>query len=337
MLNVGVVGYGYWGPKVARNLSTISDSTVVCVCDSEPKRLQEAQRHHAGVKTTTDFRDLTDDPKVDAIAVATPVTTHFDLAMAAMKAGKHVLVEKPLARSSQQAERMIEEATKRHVVLMVDHVFIFTGAVRTIKKLIDSGRLGELFYYDSVRINLGLFQKDINVIWDLAVHDLSIMDHVLFRRPEAVSATGIANISGQQVNAAYLTCFFPSNLIGHIHVNWLAPAKVRRTIIGGDNQMIIYNDLEPSEKVKVYNRGLDVSETFDSKEDLMVNYRTGDMWAPQIDQTEGLSVVVRHFRDCIFEDKQPIANGQAGLRIVQIMEAADKSLEMQGSPVEIRW
>ena len=336
-VRIGVVGYGYWGPNLVRNFAEFPGSVVATVADMQPERLASVERRYPGVTTTTDYRDMLRDPAIDAIVVCTPISTHFDLAMAALKAGKHVLVEKTLTATSEQTERLIEEAERRRLVLMVDHTFVYTGAVQKIKEIIDSGRLGHLYYYDSVRVNLGLFQHDVNVLWDLAVHDLSIMDHVLGGMPTAVAATGVANVPGRPINTGYLTCFFDDNLLAHFHVNWLAPVKIRRTLIGGDAQMIVYDDLEPSEKVKIYDRGITVDRPSEAAYDLLVGYRSGDMWAPQVSLTEALRVETQHFVECIHSGRKPITDAGSGLRIVRILEAATESLAHRGRPVEIQW
>jgi predicted dehydrogenase len=289
------------------------------------------------VKTTTDCRDLITDPTIDAVAIATPVSTHFELAMMALDAGKHVLVEKPLTTTVEQGERLLEQAARRKRVLMVDHTFVYTGAVKKIRELVSSGRLGDLYYYDSVRVNLGIFQHDVNVLWDLAVHDLSIMDYVLdARSPYAVSATGMAHVSGQPIDVAYLTCFFEDRLIAHFHVNWLSPVKVRRTLIGGANEMIVYDDLEPSEKIKIYDKGIIVNNDPETRYQLLVGYRGGDMHAPRLDPTEALRAEAGHFASCIESGRQPITDGAAGLRVVRILEAANRSLAECGRPIELR-
>ncbi|NOX62402.1 MAG: Gfo/Idh/MocA family oxidoreductase [Chloroflexi bacterium] len=336
MLGIGVVGYGYWGPNLVRNFMEVDGSQVITVCDLRGERLAEAKRRYPSLHITREYRDLLDNPAIDAIAIATPVSTHFPLAMAALRAGKHVLVEKPLAASSEEAEQMIEAAEQRGLVLMVDHTFIYTGAVRKIKELIDNNSLGQLYYYDSVRINLGLFQHDINVLWDLAVHDLSIMDFIVQAQPSAVSCTGMAHVRNQPENVAYLTCFFDHNFIAHFHVNWLAPAKIRQTIIGGDRRMIVYDDLEPSEKVKVYDKGITLNGNPDSVYQLLVNYRSGDMWAPQLDRTEALRTEALHFIECVNTGQTPLTNGFVGARVVRILEAASQSLAQRGRPVELR-
>jgi predicted dehydrogenase len=274
------------------------------------------------------------------VVVATPVATHFRLAMAAIEAGKHVLVEKPLALDSREATALIEAARRHGVVLMVDHTFVYTGAVQKIKELVDRGQLGRLLYYDSVRVNLGLFQHDVDVLWDLAVHDLSIMDYVLGRRPRAVAAAGVAHVPGQPVNTAYLTCYFEDDLIAHFHVNWLAPVKIRRTLLGGDRQMIVYDDLEPSEKVKVYDKGITVANGNghggnEGAYDLLVGYRAGDMYAPQLSLAEALGVEAEHFVDCVRTGREPITSGEAGLRVVRVLEAAAASLAARGRVVDL--
>lgn len=335
MIGVGIIGYGYWGPNLVRNFMEAPGSTVPVVCDLSVDRLAQAKRRYPSIKTTDDVGVLLDDPAVDAVAIATPVSTHFKLAMQALKAGKHVLVEKPLAAHSAEVLQLIDEAARRKLVLMVDHTFVYTGAVRIIRDLVSSGALGEIFYYDSVRVNLGLFQHDVNVIWDLAVHDLAILDFVLPTKPSAVSATGISHIPGQPENVAYITLFFPSNQIAHLHVNWLAPVKVRRTLIGGSEQMIVYDDLEPSEKVKIYDKGVTLSASGEQVYELLVSYRSGDMWAPKLDNSEGLRREALHFVDCIENGAQPETGGLAGLRVVRLLEAADRSLAERGKLIEI--
>ncbi len=268
--------------------------------------------------------------------IATPVSSHFDLALAALKAGKHVLVEKPLAANSDHARQLINEAAARKLVLLVDHTFVYTDAVRKIRELISSGQLGEIYYYDAVRVNLGLFQHDVNVIWDLAIHDLSIMDYVLPAKPVAISTTGISHIPGQPENVAYITLFFASAQIAHVHVNWLTPVKVRHTLIGGSEKMILYDDLEPSEKLKVYDKGINVTPRPEDVYKMLVSYRSGDMYAPRLDNTEALQTEALHFIDCVQNSRQPETDGAAGLRMVQMIEAAEKSLRDRGRLIELQ-
>ncbi|HYE65705.1 MAG TPA: Gfo/Idh/MocA family oxidoreductase [Pyrinomonadaceae bacterium] len=337
MIKIGVIGYGYWGPNLVRNFMEVPCSTVAAVSDLSEDRLAKVRALYPSVKTTTNPLDLFNDPAIDAIAIATPVASHFELAWQALQADKHVLVEKPLAPNSEQAVQLIEEAARRNRVLMVDHTFVYTGAVMKIRDLVASGALGEVYYYDSVRVNLGLFQRDVNVIWDLAVHDLSIMDFVLPLKPVAVSATGISHIPGKPENVAYMTLFFANRQIAHFHVNWLAPVKVRRTLIGGSEKMIVYDDLEPSEKVKIYDRGITLFPKPEAVYELLVSYRSGDMWAPRLDMTEGLRTEAIHFVDCIKNNKRPETDGHAGLRIVRILEAAERSLRARGQLVELNY
>ncbi|HVC76700.1 MAG TPA: Gfo/Idh/MocA family oxidoreductase [Candidatus Micrarchaeaceae archaeon] len=336
-VRLGVIGYGYWGPNLVRNFAEYPGSQVTRIADRRQDRLAPVARRYPDIVTTTDVRDLLKDPAIDAIVICTPISTHFDLALAALRAGKHVLCEKTLTATSDQTQRLIDEAARRRLVLMVDHTFVYTGAVQKIKEVVDAGRLGRLYYYDSVRVNLGLFQHDVDVLWDLAVHDLSIMDHILGAKPTAVAATGISNVPGRPINTGYLTCFFESNLLAHFHVNWLAPVKIRRTLIGGDAQMIVYDDLEPSEKVKIYDRGITVDTPSEAVYELMVGYRVGDMWAPQVSLTEALRVEVQHFIECIRNGQRPITDGESGLRVVRILEAATESVGKRGQPVELSW
>jgi predicted dehydrogenase len=335
MIKVGVIGYGYWGPNLVRNFMEAPGSTVVAVCDLRSERLGQLQNRYPTIQTLTNCESLFQNPDIDAIVIATPVSSHFDLAMAALRAGKHVLVEKPLAANSEQGERLIDEATRRRKVLMVDHTFVYTSAVRKIRELITDNALGDIYYYDAVRVNLGLFQHDVNVVWDLAIHDLSIMDYVLPLKATAVSATGISHLPGQPENVAYITLFFDAPQIAHVHVNWLTPVKVRHTLIGGSEKMILYDDLEPSEKVKIYDKGVTVSQSPEAVYEMLVSYRSGDMWAPRLDATEALQTEVQHFIDCIEHGTKPETDGADGLRLVRIVEAAEKSLRARGQLVEI--
>lgn len=335
MIGIGIIGYGYWGPNLVRNFSEVSDARVIGVSDLRQERLALVRQRYPSVTTTRDFRELIANPAVDAVAIATPVSTHFEFGMEALRAGKHVLIEKPLASSTEEAQRLCDEADKRKLVLMVDHTFVYTSAVRKAQELIASNALGEIYYYDSVRVNLGLFQHDVNVLWDLAVHDLAITDFVLPFRPVAVSATGMSHVPGKPENIAYLTLFFDRHLIAHIHTNWLAPVKIRRTLISGSRRMIVYDDLEPSEKIKVYDRGITLDNNHEALYQMRIGYRSGDMWAPNLDITEALRVQAQHFVSAI-EDRVPvITDGEAGLRVVRILEAATQSMAERGRLVEL--
>jgi predicted dehydrogenase len=335
VIKMGVVGYGYWGPNLVRNLFEVPDTQVVAVSDMREDRLGLVTSRYPSVRVSTDVRTLLDDPSIDAIAIATPVSTHYDLALRALQSGKHVMVEKPMTSSTEQALRLIEEADRRGLTLLVDHTFVYTGAVRKIKEIVEQGRLGDIYYYDSTRVNLGLFQHDVDVLWDLAVHDLSIMNYILPNSPCAVAATGINHFSGGTENLAYLTMFFEDNTIAHVNVNWLSPVKVRRTLIGGSKQMIVYDDMEPSEKVKVYDKGITLSNAPDSVYRAMVGYRSGDMFAPQLDVSEALKVEIQHFVDCIESGREPITGGRAGLQIVRLLESASRSMKQRGRLVEL--
>jgi predicted dehydrogenase len=337
VFNIGVIGYGYWGPNLVRNFSSVPGAQVSMVADLDEKRLAQVNRLNPAIQVTTDFQALLRNPEIDAVAIATPVSTHYDLALGALRSGKHVFVEKPLAESVTQAQHLIEEADKRALVLHVDHTFIYSGAVRKMRQLVDSGEIGDLYYYDSVRVNLGLFQSDVNVMWDLAVHDLAIMDYVLPSKVTAVSASGISHVEGSPANIAYLTIFFEDSCIAHLHVNWLAPLKLRRTLLGGSQKMIVYDDLEPSEKIKVYDKGITLHPGEKDIYQQRVGYRSGDMWAPQLDITEALQVEAEQFIRSATEGESSPSDGRAGLRVLRILEAATQSLNECGRPVKLGW
>jgi predicted dehydrogenase len=331
-----VIGYGYWGPNLVRNIAEIRGAEIVGISDLRPDRLALAKRRYPAIRATVDHRELMLAPDIDVVAISTPVRTHFPLALLALQAGKHVILEKPLTASSEEALQLIEAAQARRLQIMVDHTFIYTGAVRKIKELLDSRALGEVYYYDSVRVNLGLFQADVNVIWDLAVHDLAIMDFLLGCRPTAVSATGFRHVKERPENIAYITLFFEEPLIAHIHVNWLSPVKVRRTLIGGSAKMIVYDDVEATEKVKIYDHGITVTPKAESAYKAMIDYRLGDIWTPRLDSTEALSVEFQHYVHCLETGDRPRTDGLAGLRVVRILEAASKSMHRQGELVELK-
>lgn len=336
MINIGVIGYGYWGPNLVRNFAELTDARVRAVADLDPKKLELVERRFPGVITTTDFQSLLRDPEIDAIAIATPVNTHFELGMAALKAGKHLWLEKPMTETSLQARMLVDEAKKRGLVLLVDHTFIYTGAVRKMKEIIAAGDLGKTYYYDSTRVNLGLFQRDVSVISDLAVHDFSILDYLFGEHPVAVSAGGINHFPGTPENLAYITLFYDSGMIAHVNVSWLAPVKVRQILIGGSNKMITYDDLQPSEKVKIYDKGVSFTDDPAKIHEMRVGYRTGDMWAPKTDSTEALRLEGQEFVDCILNKTIPTADGQLGLRVVEIIEAATSSMRGRGETVHLQ-
>jgi len=333
MLKVGVVGYGYWGPNIVRNFHQGPESRVEMVCDKSPDMLRRVTKSYPDIKTTSDCMDVVTSATIDMVAVVTPVWTHYELAKKALLNGKHVFVEKPFTSNVEQADELIELAQKNNLQIMVDHTFLYTGAVRKIRQFIEDGTLGELYYYDSMRVNLGLFQHDINVLWDLAPHDLSIMDYLIDSRAEAISATGQKHLNGHE-DIAFMTVYFPNKVIAHINVNWLSPVKVRTTLIGGQKKMLVWNDLEADEKIKVYDKGVRISDS-NSVYDLLVNYRSGDMWAPQLERIEALKAEADHFVDCVSNNKKPVNDGHAGRRVVQMLQAASESVQNRGEAVRL--
>jgi len=335
-VGIGIIGYGYWGPNLVRNFAASESARVIGVADLSAANLARCVRLHPEVVTTGDVRDLLQNPLVEAIAVATPVCTHYDLALAALKAGKHVLVEKPLAETSDQVLHLMDEADRRGLTLMVDHTFLYTPAVQKIRQLIADGTIGDVYYYNSTRASLGLFQSDVNVIWDLAVHDLSIIQYILDEEPVAVSATAACHVAGTPENMAHVTLFFQSSCVAHISVNWLSPVKVRSTLIGGSRKMIVYDDIEPTEKIKVYDKGITVNGSAENAEELRIGYRAGDMWAPNLSTREALQAEAEHFIDCVRNGKQPVSSAASGLRVVGILEDACRSIAAQGKPVRLK-
>ena len=331
MVRVGVIGYGYWGPNIVRNLQGLAGAQVVGICDKSASALRRAESVNHGTRLLSDPKDLVSSPDIDAVAVISPVWTHFELAKAALENGKHIFVEKPFTRTAAEAEELIEIAHKKDLKIMVDHTFLFTGAVRKIRELIDEGTLGSLYYYDSMRVNLGLFQHDVNVVWDLAPHDLSILDHLIKKNPDALIATGEQHLNGLE-DIAFITIYFPGNVIAHVNVNWLSPVKVRTTLIGGEKRMLVWNDLEADEKIKVYDKGVKMSNQ-EGVYNLLVSYRSGDMWAPKVEQCEALRTELSYFVNCIESGETPFNDGEAGLRVVRMLEAAEKSLKEKGKAV----
>jgi predicted dehydrogenase len=336
MIRIGVVGYGYWGPNLVRNFAETPGAEVAAVADLDTNKLATVKRRFPAVHTTTNFNDLLADATIDAVAIATPVNTHYELAMAALKAGKHVWVEKPMTETYEQAQRLVEEAERRGKVLHVDHTFIYTGAVQKIAEIVRAGELGKVYYYDSIRINLGLFQRDVSVISDLAVHDFSILDHLFGEHPAAVTASGTNHFPGTPENLAYVTLYYDSGMIAHANVSWLAPVKVRQILIGGSKKMVTYDDLQPSEKVKIYDKGVSFTDDPAKIQEMRVGYRTGDMWAPKLAGTEALSVEGEHFVDCISQKKRSLTDGHLGVRVVELIEAASSSMRNKGKTVYLR-
>src|SRR5271163_5022574 len=333
MIRVGVIGYGYWGPNIVRNLHGLESTRAEMVCDNSPAALARLRKAYPSIRAVSDPAEILRSPDVDAVAIITPVWTHYELAKTALENGKHVFIEKPFTSNSKQAEELIELAARKKLTIMVDHTFLFTGAVRKIRELTESGSLGDLYYYDSLRVNLGLFQHDVSVIWDLAPHDLAIMDYLIKGDPEAVVATGERHLNGVE-DVAFMTIYYPGNVIAHINVNWLSPVKIRMTMIGGQKKMLVWNDLVADEKIRVYDKGVEITEG-DGIRDLLVSYRTGDMWAPQVQQLEALHVELDYFADCIMNSKTPFNDGHAGLRVVRMLEAAEASIQKRGELVRL--
>jgi predicted dehydrogenase len=331
-VRAGVIGYGYWGPNVARNFHGQDKCELVMICDRDPQRLLNASRACPDARLTTECEEILSSPDVEVVAIVTPVWSHFELARRALENGKHVFVEKPFTATSAQAEELIELAARKNLKIMVDHTFLFTGAVRKIRQLVDENALGNLYYYDSLRVNLGLFQHDVNVIWDLAPHDLAIMDYVIREKPEAVAATGERHLNGVE-DIAFITVYFPGHIIAHVNVNWLSPVKVRTTLLGGEKKMLVWNDLEADEKIKIYDKGVNMGGQ--GVHQLLVSYRSGDMWSPQVEQVEALKAEIDYFIDCIAHDRTPHNDGEAGLRVVRLLEAADQSLRKRGEAISL--
>jgi predicted dehydrogenase len=327
-LRIGLIGYGYWGPNLIRNFSACPLTEMVAVCDANPARRTAVGRTYPGLATVASVDELLELP-LDAVAIATPVGTHFPLALQCLEAGKDVLVEKPLAGSVREAQVLTDRAARLGRTLMVDHTYLFGNPVRRMKQLIESGELGELHYVDSVRINLGLFQNDVNVIWDLAPHDLSIVEYLLGARARSISAWGCAHANPEIEDIAYVNVDYGERLMANFHVNWLSPVKVRQMIVAGSKKSLIFNELNPSEPLKVYDRGIELSAGEDPQR-LRVGYRTGDMWSPHIEPGEALQAMVTHFAECVRGRTEPISDGRMGVRVVRLLEAATRSIRAQG-------
>src|SRR3954463_2152823 len=334
-LRIAVVGCGYWGQNLLRNFCELEEANVIMVCDFDSRSLTRAKRRYPSIEVTQSYAEVLSDPRVDAVVLATPVSTHYPFAKQALQAGKHVLVEKPLAQSGAQVLDLIDLAERVGKSLMVDHTFLYTGAVRRMKAMVESGEMGKLLYFDSVRISLGLVQSDINVLWDLGPHDLSIMDYLCDRTPLTISATGVKHLYTPYENIAYVTVQFEDNLIAHFHLNWLAPVKVRRTLVGGSKKMLVYDDMENSEKVKVYDKGVVQNLDPERREKMLTGYRNGDMLAPNLEATEALRLMAREFVLSIAEKRPALSDGHAGYRVVRLLEAAQQSMEQNGRVISL--
>jgi predicted dehydrogenase len=344
MINIGVIGYGYWGPNVARNFHACAGARLTSISEISEKRLALARSHYPSIKASADYHDLVRSEDVDVVAVVTPVSTHYQLAREALLAGKHVFVEKPFTATSGQARKLIDLAERKGLRIMVDHTFLFTGAVRKMREIIDSGEMGNLLFYDSVRVNLGLFQHDVNVNWDLAPHDLSIMNYLIKDKPVSVSAYGSVHYPGGHEDVAYISLQFERpSFIAHFHVNWLSPVKIRSTLISGDKKMLVWDDISSDEKIKVYDRGV----AFDGKNGmngkngqngihkLLVSYRSGDIHIPKLENIEALKAEVEYYINCLERNERPFNDGQAGLEVVRILEAVDHSMKNGGRKIAL--
>lgn len=332
MIGVGIVGYGYWGPNLARALAESGLARVEMIADMSSDARKRASMRHPGARTTADVDEILRDPAVDAVMIATPVRSHFPIALSALRAGKHVLVEKPMTETVEEGRQLVEEAARRRLTLMVDHTFVYTPAIQKISSLIREDELGQVFYYDSTRVNLGLFQRDVNVIWDLAVHDFAIMDHIFDQRPVSISASAAGFLLGNPESMAQLTINYDGGAMAHLNVNWLAPVKIRQTLIGGSRKMVVYDDMENSEKIKIYDRG--ASNTGEQYQH-MVSYRLGDMYAPALSSKEALLTEVEEFVRSIESGTAPLTDGQSGLRIVEMLAAASRSARLRGRPIDL--
>jgi predicted dehydrogenase len=335
-MKIAVVGLGYWGPNLVRNFQSLPDVKSVIGVDNDEARLHKAKQRFLNLELSNNLDDVLKSDDVAAVAIATPVSSHYSLGKKVLEAGKHLWVEKPFTAKVSEAESLLHLAEKKSLKVMVDHTFIYTGAVRKMKEIMDKGELGDIYYFDSVRVNLGLFQHDVNVVWDLAPHDLSIMNYLLPQRPKSVSAVGSCHTGNGLENVAYLTVLFDNNLIAHFHVNWLAPVKIRKVLIGGSKSMLVFDDMENSEKVKIYDKGIDV-KTKEGMYETLVQYRTGDMRSPKLDQTEALMLATSHFLECIKHNKTPLTDGVSGLNVVRLLEAAEKSIKQHGKEIKLHF
>ena len=333
MIKIGIIGYGYWGPNIARNFNACENAKLVSICDLDEKRLKLAKSTYPFIEEFKDPLDLIKSDEIDAVAVITPVYTHYELAKSALEHGKHIFVEKPFTSKVSQGEELIEMAEKKDLKIMVDHTFLFTGAVQKMREIVNSGELGDLFFYDSVRVNLGLFRHDVNVIWDLAPHDFSIMNYLIDEKPTAITATGSEHFGRNLEDIAYVTVHFNNNFIAHFHCNWLSPVKVRKTLISGSKKMLIWDDISPDEKVKIYDKGVDVD--IKNIHELLVSYRSGDVRIPRVENTEALKLEAEYFAECVEKNWKPFNDGEAGLEVVRMLQASDESLKKDGKKIRL--
>lgn len=337
-LNVGVIGCGYWGPNLIRNINNSADTYLKWICDLDASKLEKIKKQYPHVDKTIDVRDLLNDADLDAIVIATPVHSHYSVAIECLKHGKHVLIEKPIASSSEEAKELIELSERNNLSLMIDHTYCYSSSVKKIKELINENVLGDILYYDSVRINLGLFQQDINVAWDLAVHDLAILFSIFKEMPLSLSATGSSHAGNGIENISYINVYYPNSMIAHIHVNWLSPLKERKVMIAGNKKMLVWDDLNPAESIKIYDTGIGIKMTTeDEKRKFMISYRTGDIFIPKIDSSEPLSLVIQEFVDSILEKRSPVTSGTDGLNVLRILEAINLSMKNNGKEIKLNF
>ena len=334
MIKCAIIGYGYWGPNLVRNFAATPNTLVHTVADLRPERLALVSKAYPSIQVTSDIDSLWSNPEIDAVIIATPVFTHFELARKALKAGKHVLLEKPMTDTVVHAEELIALSKEHGKVLMVDHTFLYTSAVHKMKSLIDSGELGAVKYFDSTRINLGLIQQDVNVLWDLAPHDISILDYLIAESPTSVQATGISHIHNGIENIAYLTVKYAHDFIAHFHCSWSSPVKIRTMLLGGDKKMVVFNDMEPTEKIRIYDTAHTVSSD-EEKQRVLVDYRIGDVFMPKLEMKEALGGMARDFINAITTGSKPIASYESGINTIRILEAAQISIKEQGREVAL--
>lgn len=331
-MNIGIIGFGYWGTNLVRNFANLKNVNLKSVADERAERKSALKSLCPSAGFTTSADDILSDKEIDAVVIATPVFTHYEMAKKALNNDKHVLLEKPMVSKTDQAKELIELAERKNKLLMVDHTFLYTGAVQKMKSLIDSGDIGNIKYFDSTRINLGLFQPDINVLWDLAPHDISILNYLIKDVPYSVQATGVSHTSNGIENIAYININYNSGFIAHFSCSWTSPVKIRMMLIGGDKKMILFNDVEPSEKIKVYDTGYEL-KTDEDKKKVLVDYRTGDIYTPKLDTKEALAVMAQDFISSIINSHKPLSDYESGFEVVRILEASQTSIKNKGREV----
>ena len=337
MIRMGVIGCGYWGPNLIRNFQNNAEVELVAMADLDAQRLQRVGSLYPSVRRTTDPQEIIADSSLDAVVVATPVSTHYPLGLAALEAGKHLFLEKPMAASSEQCLRLLDAADSRNLQIMVGHTFLFSPAVLAIQNMIQRGDLGEIFYVSITRVNLGIFQQDVNVVWDLAPHDIAMLTHLFGAKPSVVSATGRSYVQVDKniEDVAFLTLEFPSRQIAHIHVSWLDPNKIRRATFVGSRKMLVYDDVNPTEKIKVYDKGVEIQPHYENFGEFQLTLRSGDIFLPRVDTTEPLKIEAQHFVDVIKGRTASISSGRHGLDVVRVLEKACESIKDDGRPIDV--